>query len=297
MADWLINESAVSHLSLGKYERELDGNFDYSGFDFPEFEKRFREKTADEDDGGYEVLLPALVTAYAQVSGQADKKYWAEKTPGHEKYLQALADWYPDMKVLYIIRDPRDTYASNNRKKQRQSAGKETLELGRFIYRWGMSIWHMQYFQQSSINGLIIRYEDLLRYSASTLSLVTGFLGLEYEESLATPTKLSHPWHGNSMFKDKFSAISTAPIGRWKESLTQPQVEIIESLLGKTMSIYNYQVSTARRSFIKSLSALNHKKRLLGMLFRLYWPLEIPKRLKPISCSALSNNDNIAENK
>ncbi len=297
MADWLIHESAVNHLSLGRYERELDGNFDYSGFDYSEFEKIFLEKMRTQDHPGYKHLLPALVTAYAQVSGQADKKYWVEKTPGHEKYLQALIDWYPGMKVLYIIRDPRDTYSSNNRKKQRQSAGKETLKLGKFIYRWGMSVWYMQYFQQQSGNGLILRYEDLLRYPASTMSLVMDFLGLKYEPVLTTPTKFGQPWHGNSMFKDKFSAISTAPIGRWKDSLTGRQVSTIESLLGKIMSIFNYQVSTSKRSFISSLSALNRKKQLLGMLFRLYWPLEIPQRLKPISCSALSNNDNIAENK
>ncbi len=282
MADWLIRESAVSHLSLEKFERELDGNFDYSGFDFPEFKKLFMTKMRMVGKG-YKDLMPSLVASFSKVSGQDHKKYFLEKTPGHEKYLQVLKNWYTDLKVLYIIRDPRDCYVSNNKKKQRQSAGKETLELGRFVYRWGMSVWYMQYFQKKYNNGLVIRYEDLLRYPAATLSLVMEFMGLEYEDSLAVPTKLGRPWHGNSMFKDKFSSISTAPLGRWKESLSPNQIEIIETLLCKTMSIYNYQVSVSKSSFIRLLSTLKHKKRLLGMLFRLYWPGSIPERLKPLS--------------
>jgi hypothetical protein len=207
-----------------------------------------------------------------------------EKTPGNERHLDRLAAWYDDIRAIYIVRDPRDVYVSYARKKQIESDGQATLPLEDFVCRWGMSIWAWQQFMAKCPNGLLIRYEDLLRYPQGIMTTVCRFLDIEYEPVLERPTKNGKLWQGNSMYGEKFTGISTKPIGRWQKRLSQEQLTVLEAYLGKAIGWLGYQLATEPPSLSQMVGCwLRHRrkrKQILGMVTRLYWPFQLPKRLE-----------------
>jgi len=280
--EWLLQEGACRYLSMDIVQNELRGDSDYSDFDFETFQKSFGHHF-DTGPQTHARVFEALMAAYAHVTSQTGKRYWVEKTPGTERYLRQLKTWYPDLRAIYIVRDPRDVYASYARKKERESEGQRQLSVEEFVARWSRSVWEWRRYSAQDANTLTVRYEDLLRYPQQILSLVCGFLGVEYETVLETPTKIGKPWSGNSMHGDRFSSISTTPIGRWKNLLAPNQLYMLETYLGKAMIMFGYQPVHGPQPLHKAirlwLQQSTRRRRVLGMLIRLYWPFQLPKRL------------------
>lgn len=61
------------------------------------------------------VFLSRLLDDYARNQG---KGRWAEKTPGNIIHAQRLFDLWPDAKLIHIVRDPRDVFASRRQAKK-----------------------------------------------------------------------------------------------------------------------------------------------------------------------------------
>lgn len=258
-------------------------NFPYFK-DFSDFKQRFESalqaRSAENGTANHGHVIESYVDAFAQASGQTGKRYWVEKTHGNELALKMLEGYFPDLRAIYIVRDPRDIYGSWAR---RMKASSKSESLDNFLCRWGVSVWTWRQFTARNPNSMTVRYEDLLRYPQQTLAMICAFLDIPYEEVLEKPTKDGHLWEGNSMHSDKFQGISTAPIGRWHDSLNASQVEMIEGCLGGAMQSLGYQLSLPPKSFRQVTSLIKgspRKSALFGMMMRLYWPFSLPKRLR-----------------
>ena len=185
-------------------------------------------------------LLSAAILAFGNVSGQANPKtrYWLEKTPYNEYFTEKIFAWWEDARCIHVIRDPRDNFASYRRKHPDWDA-----EL--FALNW----------QKSTRTGIrnqarygknrymILRYEDLTQESETTLAEIREFLGIDNHRILYIPTRAGIPWQGNSMFDDKFSGISASTVGRWKKSLQQEEVAVIEWTNRDLMKRLRYPLS------------------------------------------------------
>lgn len=263
-------------------KRSLSGNWDYSDFDYEAFRANFWGRIQYESHTHGDVLR-ALAAAYAIETKQTGKQYWAEKTPFNEVWLHLPMKWYPEFVAIYLVRDPRDIFLSYSRKKQLESEGQRKLAIEKFICDWGSSVWHWQQFISRHSQGITIRYEDLVSYPKATLDLLCSFLNIGYESILEVPTKNRKAWRGNSMYESGFSGIDTSPIGRWRNKLSEDKVAVIETYLGKAMVGLGYQLTTEPPSLYNMVRRWRHhkthKKRLIGMLMRLYWPFRLPKRL------------------
>jgi hypothetical protein len=91
----------------------------------------------------------------------------------------------------------------------------------------------------------MLRYEDLAQSPEPTLRRLTGFLGIDWDDSLAAPTRAGAQWQGNSMFADRFGGISAAPVARWKESLPAREAAVIEQMAGGWMRRFDYPPGNA----------------------------------------------------
>ena len=57
--------------------------------------------------------LKTIFTSIMQVlASTMNKPRWAEKTPKHYKYVHVLLDWYPQARIIWMLRDPRAVAAS-----------------------------------------------------------------------------------------------------------------------------------------------------------------------------------------
>lgn len=276
--EWLLTQ--VRHKQPSEASKDQYDGWTYDYFRDLDWLENYLHKTLANGQKSDKDVLEALLASYAEETQQLGKSYWLEKTHGNEMALDLLQKWYPSLRAIYIVRDPRDVLVSWSR---RMRASEKSGAIENFLYRWGMSTWAWREYTARN-QGLTIRYEELLRFPQATIKHVCDYLELDYERSLETPTKNGRLWAGNSMHGEAFSGISTSPIGRWREKMSDKELELIEGFLGKTMLSYGYQLSQPLPSFSRMSARwlrLNGKRRqLIAMLVRLHWPFLLPARLQ-----------------
>lgn len=187
-------------------------------------------------------VLSAAMLAYGQVCGQLGTQThaWVEKSPYNEFYAGQIFEWWPQARCVHILRDPRDNFLSYKRKHPDWSA-----EF--FAANWRRSTRAGQEDRERFGDGryLILTYEDLTSAPELSLHRLTGFLDIDWNDSLTAPTRAGEGWQGNSMFADRFQAISAAPVARWKEKLPQSDAAVIEVMAGALMDRFGYERSAA----------------------------------------------------
>ncbi len=181
-------------------------------------------------------LLEGCVTAYAETEGLATDRPWVEKSPEQEHVLPQLAEWWPGLRVIYIVRDPRSAFAAF--RKKRRTRGDDLL-LERFVARWSKSVRCAERHAAAHPTH-VVRFEDVTGDPRPTLTAVREFLGIAWSDTLLEPTIRGRSWAGNSMFGEQHEGISTAPAERWRERLEAPEVRFIEAWLGPVMRRVGY---------------------------------------------------------
>jgi hypothetical protein len=218
------------------------------GKDLGQFQARLRE-LFQEQGGTPKALLQAIMLAHAQMTGQSHKRAWVEKTPHNELFATTLFRWFSMAKLIYIVRDPRATFASV-RGFYKIMRLKEMGVL-RFCVEWRSSLQANQR-NAARFPTLTIRYEDLIEDPQPTIERICDFLGIRFEESLLQPTFDGADFTGfssYSSFATQFKTIDRSSLAKWKEVLSQRDVRVIEYLLADDMAALGYAGdSTSRRS-------------------------------------------------
>jgi len=211
---------------------------DYSHIEYHEVLQAFRRLL---DDLGCErnTILPSAILAYGEVLHQVTErtKYWVEKTPYNEAYAAEIYSMWTNAKCIHIVRDPRDNFASYQRKHPEWN-------VDQFAFSWLSSFQSGEDNQKRFGNNryLLIRYEDLVGSVEDSIRTITEFLDIADDPSLRVPSRSGKPWGGNSMFGDKFSAISTQPSGRFKEVLPEHTIKRINFLLFPEITRLKYDL-------------------------------------------------------
>jgi hypothetical protein len=182
-------------------------------------------------------MLSAAVVAYGCAGGliAATAQAWVEKSPYNEFYTELIYNWWPQARCVHILRDPRDNYVSYKRKHPDWST-----EFFAVNWRRSTQAGIRNQKQYGGDRYLILRYEDLAQSPEPTLRRLVGFLGIDWDDSLAAPTRAGAQWQGNSMFADRFGGISAAPVARWKDSLPALEAAVIEQMAGGLMRRFDY---------------------------------------------------------
>ncbi len=110
------------------------------------------------------------------------KRRWAEKTTGNIRHLDRVLGHWPDAKIIHIIRDPRDIFASFRRSKK--YGGVED-----FANLWCDYLGDVERFKQElplgPENYLEQQYEALVRDPVGEMKTVLAFLGEDWEDAVA----------------------------------------------------------------------------------------------------------------
>jgi len=90
------------------------------------------------EESGAEAFLDQLLSGFARAQS---KSRWAEKTPGNILHMDRILAAWPQAKIVHIIRDPRDVFAS-----LRQSRKWDSIE--EFMARWTLYLGSAEGFKQ-----------------------------------------------------------------------------------------------------------------------------------------------------
>jgi sulfotransferase family protein len=186
----------------------------------------------------YGRLFALLEEQYAERLG---KPRWGDKSLNTERYADPIFAAYPGARILHMMRDPRDRYASSQTrwKVRRGGVGAGTAE-------WLSSARLARRNQRVHPDRYrVVRYETLARRPEETLRAICEFIGEDY-----APQMLS--MDGAGTFKDKGSnssygrrdpgVISTDSIGRYREVLSSRQIAFMQLVAKDDMAAFGYQM-------------------------------------------------------
>jgi hypothetical protein len=251
--DYLFSETAVRVLGLGKVSMP-SGERDYSDIDYRGYQDALRSywEAGNKDQ---RTLFEAIFHAYGLVKDQFDQKYCVEKTPFNERYLNRAAQMWPDLRAIYIARDPRDNYCSYRKQRETQVAasdrkdGLSVLSKEEFIAYWLDSLLSWERFRaRHKKQVLMLRYEDLVQKPDEELKHLCDFLGIDWDRKLLIPTRNNHPWSGNSIYGTQHEGISTSSVGRYRERLSEDEIVYLERWLRKMMRRYGWTMDFEQSS-------------------------------------------------
>lgn len=172
---------------------------------------------------------------------RAGKPRWGDKSLHIEHYADGIFAEFPDARVIQMVRDPRDRYAS-----VRKRFGKDTPRLGAATARWLRAIRQgRRNLRRYPDRYRIVRYESLARAPEETLRAVCDFLGEPYDPIMLTMRGATEYREsgGNSSFESIApGVISTRSIGRFSAVLSPSEVAFIQLVCGPEMTACAYEM-------------------------------------------------------
>ncbi len=189
-------------------------------------------------------LFRTFLGLYAESMG---RPVMGEKTPTHLGHVDERLEWYPDARVIHMLRDPRAIYVSDRHR--RRSRGRppysylaklplvlETWLLVMTIFSWPRALaTHRRLQKQYPGRYTLVRFEDVLKRYDSTVPQLSQFLGVELPaepESVRVPAR-----HG---MRSSEEGIDPAAADRWRERIHPFAERLIELLLRGPMRRYGY---------------------------------------------------------
>jgi hypothetical protein len=171
-----------------------------------------------------------------------------EKTPAHLAWVDTLLGWYPDARVVHMIRDPRAVYVSEVRRRLRTPSTIPYRWLVRapsllrafvglqVIWAWAMAVdRHHRLALRHRGRYTAVRFEDLVREPQRTLADLCAFLGVEPESAMLDRTVTSKGAMQGMVGFDAGAA------DRWRGSIGPITGRIMETLLSGRMRRLGYR--------------------------------------------------------
>ena len=185
----------------------------------------------------YTDLVDAIFSTYAASRG---KHRWGDKTPSYVTDIDVLRAMFPTCRIVHLVRDGRDVALSN----RNVEWGIRSIPRVAADWRWKALVGH----KIGTVLGhdyLLVRHEDLVVDTESTLRRVAAFLELpyaasmlEYPERGATDLPVeSAKWHRNSI-----RAPDAGLVGLWKRTMPRADRIIFEQCAGDALEAFGYEL-------------------------------------------------------
>jgi hypothetical protein len=184
---------------------------------------------------------------------RAGKPRWGDKSLHTEHHADQVFETYPDAKMIHMIRDPRDRYASMVNRYERHE-GRVAGATGRWLSSTRVAKRNERRYPE---NYMTVRYETLASRPEETLHDICAFINEEYSPVMLSmdgaPELRNHG--GNSSYGQfEPGVISTRSIGRFREVLSDSEIAFIQIFAGRYMDQYGYQSEPVRRSVEEQLA-------------------------------------------
>ena len=238
----ISNEQQVNLLSrlLCIQERGLFSQSNYS--DFNENAKKMLGEGITNPLAIYELFLQTI-------SNENSSKISCEQTPKNLYYLEEILKFFPNAKVINMVRDQRDVLLSQKNKWKRRFLGAKAIPLSEAFRSfvnyhpiltakvWNSSLTHSSKFQNNP-RVKIVKFEDLLSESENVIKDICSFLDIEFQEKM-----LEVPVIGSSTENDSKSEliIDSSKVNKWiKGGLANAEIYLSQKQSSKMMDEFGY---------------------------------------------------------
>lgn len=171
------------------------------------------------------------------------KSRFGVKYPVHFSNLDIIFKYWPDSKVIHLVRDSRAICASKVQdkatklRKIKYKIFKHIIHIGTVLffileYNWSYKI-HMKY--KNRKNYILVRFEDIVEYPGSSIKQLCDFCEIEFHPSMMFP-------HGKASSHDqkKRQGFDKSLINKWKLHQSATDTWLITFLNKKSLDGYGY---------------------------------------------------------
>jgi hypothetical protein len=200
----------------------------------------------------YARLFTLLEEHYAERLG---KPRWGDKSLNTERYIDPIFAAFPGAKVIHMIRDPRDRYASA-RSRWKQMKGKAGVGTAMWLMSVDLARKNQHRYPE---HYKVVPYEMLTSQPEETLHEVCTFIGEEYAPemlSMEGAPRLLEKGSNSSYGRREAGVISTDSIARYRKVLTVSEIAFIQSKAGNEMLAFGYPLDPIEFSFQERLAYL-----------------------------------------
>ena len=241
--------------------KSLKTNLEYSNtiykFDIKKFTSMFLTKINNNNIDKIEKIIKILIQIYLKyfkkIFEKKRIKYFVLKETSCGYLAKELNSWFPKMKFIQIIRDPRDNYASlkSGLKSHYNKIGEDKLILlSSMINRLQLDFKYID-INRKKFPGRykIIKFENLVKKPKKTTKEICKFINIKFEKNILKPTILGKGSKGNNYEGVNFKKISKINAGNWKKRINQVETNIIEFFLRDEMLKLKYKFSLKNHDF------------------------------------------------
>jgi hypothetical protein len=201
-----------------------------------------------------------------------NKNTFLEKTPRHVFFYSEIIKYYPDAKFICMIREPKNSVSSLLTMSSRRQ--KSTIRISIFYNKIAKAILRIS----RNNNVLIVKYEDLVDRSGSTLKSICKFLNIPYSSSLIdNVTAPAGIVSAHEIWKNRNIELETIQKNnpeRWREVLNQAQADMVTFITKSYAFQFGYDLAydwTAVCSgFMQDLGRLLTRRELRKAFSKVY---------------------------
>jgi hypothetical protein len=223
---------------LDNFERCLDMMMHYKRLVVLEPDRDRIRREFWQGEPSYGRLFSLIEAHYAERLG---KLRWGDKSLNTERYAVPIFEAFPSAKILHMIRDPRDRYASAVSRWKVSRGG-----IGAGTAMWLASVDLAQKnLAEYPDNYMIVRYETLAQEPEVTLRSICEFIGEEYVPAMLSMrgAQAFRDEGGNSSYgQRKPGTISTSSIGRFRQVLSRRQIAFMQARSKTDMADFSYEL-------------------------------------------------------
>lgn len=235
-----------------------------------EFERRL-----EAEGGDYRGLLAALLKTGAETHG-AD--FWGDSSPQDVLYVARIREWFPDARLVGLVRDPRGFLASyKNYWRRRVPTYRERYNplTNSLLWKSYMSALLEAKRGPHAEAVMLLRYEDLVDDAETHVRRLCEHVGVEYDPAMVAVTTSNTSFGGGQT-----SGIVATSRDRWRTELSPTEIWLGERIFGSVMRELGYEpagreVRPSPGGLLRIAALL--PGRLFNMLFRSPKPFRLSK--------------------
>lgn len=203
-------------------------------------------------------IVEAIGKSYCRYAElDTDKPFLFKETSQAVNFRGFVEDGV-DLKMIQIVRDPRDNYAAikDGVSTYYKKMGEDEREsLASVLNRAKLDLEVAKL--ESSVEGkdfYTTRFEDLVTTTHVIIDDIAKKIGIDWADVLLDPTDLGSPFTGNNHMGQKFNGVSSSNLGRWRERITESEACVIEAWMGDVMRFWGYKLEYDTDSHLRALA-------------------------------------------
>jgi hypothetical protein len=222
------------------------------------------------------------------------KSRWADKSLNAEGDAQTILEAFPSARMIHVMRDPRDRYAS-----QLTHRGRRRGKVGGGTALW---LWSAGLAEQNARNFpgryKIVQYERMVSQPEEFLRDLCSFIDHEYSPQMLTVESMEKGDSAETVSGRTQRRFWTTSIGRYDDTLSKGDVAFIQLYTADEMARYGYHPAPIRLSpinkaaFYATVLPLNSARLLLARWQSAYrdWAGRNPSDRRTIEPRPVTNN-------